>query len=102
MAKYQQTTISNQTETTIVTGAADTRRSLQGIFVANTGSTAATVTIKDGTAGTTAMKLYCPATDNAGAMFPFPVDQAAANTNWTATASATTTLEITAFYRNDP
>lgn len=101
MAKYQQTTISNQTETTIVTATSGTRHSLQGVFIANTGSTAATVTIKDGTSGTTALKVYCPATDNAGAMFPFVLEQALSNSNWTATASATTTLEITAFYRND-
>lgn len=102
MAKYQQTTISNQTETTIVSAGTNTRRSLQGLFIANTGATAATVTIKDGTAGTTALKVYCPATDNAGAMFAVPIEQALTSSTWTATASATTTLEITAIYRNDP
>lgn len=102
MAKYQQTTISNQTEATIVTATSGTRHSLQGLFIANTGATAATVTIKDGTSGTTVLKVYCPATDNAGAMFAVPIEQAAANANWTATANATTTLEVTALFRNDP
>lgn len=98
----QQTQISNSTsETTIVTADASNKLDIYGLILANTGSTATTVTIKDATAGTTRAKIYVPAGDTRG--FWGPTDsglvQASANNNWTATCSAATTaLEVTAAY----
>jgi hypothetical protein len=98
----QQTAISTATETTIVTaGAAGVFNDVYSILITNTSATAASVTIKDSTAGTTRMVIAAPAGDTRG--FSLPVDsamvQATAANNWTATSSgAVSSLQITALY----
>jgi hypothetical protein len=98
----QQAQLSNTTsETTIVTAVASTFLDLYGLILANTGSTATTVTIKDSTAGTTRAKVYVPAGDTRGFMLDpgAAIPQATVNNNWTATCSAATTaMEVTAMF----
>jgi len=97
-----QTQISNSTsETTIVGQVASTFMDIYGLVLANTGSTATTVTIKDSTGGTTRAKVYVPAGDTRGFMLDpgAAIPQATVNNNWTATCSAATTaMEVTAMW----
>lgn len=95
----QTTTITaSAAETTIVTAVASTFVDLYGLIVANSSATAATITIKDATAGTTRMTLYVPAGDTRGFMLDpgAAIPQAAVNNNWTATCTSVTSLFITA------
>jgi hypothetical protein len=98
----QNTAITANTETTIVTaGGAGVLNDLYGLTLTNTSSTAAYITIKDSTAGTTRFVIEVPATDTRGFMLPVDsaVPQATAANNWTATVSvATTTMYVTALY----
>ncbi len=103
MTGHQQTQLSNTTsETTVVTaGGAGVFHDLYGLILANTGSTATTVSVRDATAGTVRAVIEVPAGDTRG--FMLPVDsgfkQTTANNNWTAQCdAATTALEVTALY----
>lgn len=101
MKGVQQTTITSSTaETTIISSVASTFLDLYGIIVANTSASAASVTVKDATAGTTRFILYVPAGETRG--FTLPVDsaipQAAVTNNWTATCTSVASLQITALY----
>lgn len=97
-----QTQISNSTsETTIVAAVASTFMDVYGLVFANTGATTTKVTVKDSTAGTTRMIFEVPTLETRGFMVPVDsaVPQATVNNNWTATcASATTAMEVTAFW----
>jgi len=97
-----QTTISaSTTETTIVAAVASTFVDIYGLILANTGSTACAVTLKDATAGTTRAKIYVPAGDTRGFMADAgsAMQQAVVNNNWTATCSASTAaMEVTAMW----
>ena len=98
----QKTSISNTTsETTIVTAVASTFLDLYGLVLANTGATTTKVDIRDTTGGSIITTIEVPTLETRG--FMVPVDSAIAqttvNTNWTAQcASATTAMEVTAFY----
>jgi len=98
----QKTSITTVSETTVVTaGASGVFNDVYAIIITNKSATGVSVDFKDATAGTTRMTLYAPATDTRG--FTVPVDsamvQAAAASNWTATASgAVSSLEITMLY----
>lgn len=98
----QQTTITSSTgETTIVTADATNFLDLYGLILTNTSATGTKVTIKDSTAGTTRMVIYCPATDTRGFMLPESAahKQAANNNNWTATCgTSVASMEITALF----
>lgn len=99
--KVQQvTTITNTTETTILTaGAAGVFHDLYGLVITNTSATAVNVAIKDATAGTTRVQIAVPAGDTRGFMLNESAahNQATAAANWTATASAAvSSLIITA------
>lgn len=98
----QKTSISANTETTVVTaGAAGVLNDVYAIIITNKSATSVFVDFKDSTGGTVRMTLAAPANDTRG--FTVPVDsamvQATAANNWTATASAAvTSLEITMLY----
>jgi hypothetical protein len=98
----QKTSITTNTETTVVTaGVAGVFNDVYAIVVTNKSATAVFVDFKDATAGTTRMTLAAPANDTRG--FTVAVDsamvQAAAANNWTATvSSAVTSIEITMLY----
>lgn len=88
----QTTTITASTsETTILTANATNRQDIYGLIIANTSGTAASVTIKDSTGGTTRMTISVPAGETRGFMLAVAdalPQQSAANNNWTATSSA--------------
>jgi hypothetical protein len=100
----QKTTItSSASETTIVTADATYKLDIYRLTIANTSATAATVTIKDSTSGTTRAIYAVPAGQTVG--FSAPCDsgmiQNAANNNWTATCTSVASIEITAeFVKN--
>ena len=98
----QTTTITaSTTETTIVTAIASTFIDVYGVILANTGSTATSVTIRDVTAGTSRGQVYVPAGDTRGFMLPIDAawKQATVNTAWTAQCSASTSsLVVTILY----
>jgi hypothetical protein len=101
MKGAQKTTItSSASETTIVTADATYKLDLYSLIIANTSASAATVTIKDGTAGTTRFVFAVPAGETRG--FHGPIDaahvQSAANNNWTATCTSVASIEITALF----
>lgn len=101
MKGSQKTTItSSASETTIVTADATYKLDLYGLIIANTSATAASVTIKDSTAGTTRFILYIPAGDTRGFVLPMDAGhlQAAVNNNWTATCTSVASIEITAMF----
>lgn len=97
-----QVSLSNTTtETTIIAATASTFHDVYGIILANTGATTTKVSIRDDTAGTVRAVIEVPTLETRGFMLPVDsaVPQTAVNKNWTAQcASATTALEVTAFY----
>lgn len=96
----QFTTItSSATETTIVTTVANTRLGLHGLVIANTSASAATVTIKETTAGATVMTFVVPAGETRGFMLPSQdaYYQSTAG-NFTATCTSVASLYFTAHY----
>jgi hypothetical protein len=101
----QKTSITVNTETTVVTaGAAGVFNDVYAFMVTNKSATAVFVDFRDATAGTVRMTLAAPASDTRG--FTVPVDsamvQATAANNWTATvSSAVTSIEITALYTSN-
>jgi hypothetical protein len=98
----QQTAITSSTaETTIATADATHKLRLYGLVLANTSATATNVTVKDSTGGTTRFVFALPAGDTRGFMIPAQSGhpQAASNTNWTATSSASVaSLQVTAMF----
>lgn len=98
----QQTTITSSTgETTIVTADPANYLDLYGLTIANKSATAASVTIKDATSGTTRFIVHVPAGDTRGFMLPYEsaANQSAPGNNWTATSSASVdSLYITALF----
>lgn len=100
----QATTITDQTETTIVTaGGAGVFKDLYGLIVSNTSATPVRVDIRRATAGSILFSLWCPAGQPAGFTVPgAAIPQTTAANNWTATASASVTdLRITALYETN-
>lgn len=94
----QQTDIAVDTETVIVTAAANTFFDITTLVITNTAASATTVTIKDSSGGTTRLVVYAPAetttTHNVGLA---PLVQAVGNKDWTATCgTAVTSVHITA------
>ncbi len=90
--KTQQiTTITASTsETTVLTAVASTFLDVYGVIVVNSSATASNISFKDSTAGTTRFNIYVPAGETRGFMLSpdAAVTQAAVNSNWTATSSA--------------
>lgn len=87
----QITTITSSTaETTVVTAVASTFLDVYGCIVVNSSATAANVSFKDSTAGTTQFNIYVPAGETRGFMLPSSdaFKQGTVNNNWTATSSA--------------
>lgn len=97
-----QTQLSNTTtETTIIAATASTFHDVYGIILANTGASTTKVSIRDDTAGTVRAIIEVPTLETRGFMLPVDsaVAQTAVNKNWTAQCgTATTALEVTAFY----
>jgi hypothetical protein len=96
----QKTSITVNTETTVVTAGAGFN-DVYAIVVTNKSATGVSVDFRDATAGTVRMTLAAPANDTRG--FTVAVDsamiQAVAANNWTATVSAAvTSIEITMLY----
>ncbi len=92
-------------ETTIITaGAAGVFNDLSALIITTTNAAAATITVKDATAGTTRMVFDFPpaaATPADPIVIPFPVavPQAVAANNWTATVSVNAgSVKITAVF----
>lgn len=87
----QITTITSSTsETTVVTAVASTFMDVYGCIVVNSSATAANVSFKDSTAGTTRFNIYVPAGETRGFMLneSAAIAQTTVNNNWTATSSA--------------
>lgn len=102
LTAQQRTTVSNTSETTIVTaGGADVFNDILTISCLNTSATATYITIKDSTGGTNRWDIPCPANKlSDGVPFTVPLAQATANNNWTATAADTvSSLLINVQYR---
>lgn len=107
--RAQQTTIAaaSTAETTIVTADAvgSQRQYLIGMIITTTNAVAATLTLRDGTAGVTKAVINYPAsaavpTVPLTVMFgPRPLHQAAGNANWTLQPSANANgINVTALY----
>lgn len=97
---FQDTTISNTNETTVLSAEALTYHDVYGVIVTNTSATATEVAFKDDTAGTTRFTIAVPAGDTRGFMLPptGAYNQTATNKNWTATAAdSVSSLLITVF-----
>lgn len=100
----QQTALAATAETTFITaGAAGVFNDITQLIVTTAGLAAATLTIKDATAGTTRMILNYPNAAVAPGSplvinFNPPIPQAAAAANWTVTNSVATATNITAIY----
>jgi len=100
----QQTTVAATSETTFVTaGGAGVFNDLAKLIITTAGAAAATLTIKDATAGTTRMILDYPNAALAPGTplvldFVPPLPQAAAANNWTVTNSVATATHITAVF----
>jgi hypothetical protein len=100
----QQTASALSTEVTFITaGGASVFNDLASLVITTAGAAAATITIKDATAGTTRMVLNYPNAALApGAPlvlnFNPPIPQASANNNWTFTNSVATNINVTATF----
>ncbi len=96
----QTTTITVNTETTIVTAAASTFNDLIMLVVSNTSATAVRVDFRDTTAGSILFSLYLPAGDTRGfSLGGVPIPQTSVNTNWTAqVSSAVTDIRVYAVF----
>jgi hypothetical protein len=101
LVSSQQANVAVNTETTVVTaGGAGVFNDLVQIVITTAGAAAQTITIKDGTAGTTKFVLNYPNAAIAPGTplilhFDPPVPQAAANANWTVTQSLATACNYT-------
>ncbi len=99
LVNIQQTNLPNTTETTIVTAAASTFHDLVGLTVHNGAAALNQVTIRDSTAGTTRFVLQLAADGGGTVLTPcVPIPQATVNNNWTAQASVSGDVDITAIY----
>ncbi len=99
LVNIQQTNLANTSETTIVTAAVSTFHDLVGLTVHNGGAALNQVTIRDSTAGTTRFVLQLAADGGGTVLAPcVPIPQATVNNNWTAQASVTGDVDITAIY----
>jgi len=87
----QATTITNNSENTVITGVASEFHDLLAMTIANTSATAVRVDIRDATAGTVIFSWYLPAGDTRGAVFKKPLKQTTAGNNWTVQSSAAVT-----------
>jgi hypothetical protein len=102
LVAQQRTTISNTSETTIVTAAgASVFADIAAVSCLNTSATATYITLKDATGGTSRWDIPCPANKlSDGIIFPVPLPQASSNNNWTATAADTvSSLIVNVEYR---
>ncbi len=99
LVNIQQTNLANTTETTIVTAAASTFHDLLLLSLHNAGAALNQVTIRDSTTGTTRFVVQLAA-DGGGTVFQpsIPIPQATVNNNWTAQASVSGDVDITAVY----
>ncbi len=107
LVSHQRTALAASSETTIVTaGGAGVFNDLVQLIVTTAGAAAATLTLRDGTAGTTIMIFNYPNAALAPGSpmvidFDPPLPQAAANANWTIQNSVTTATNILArFVKN--
>lgn len=84
-------TLTDTTETTLITAVASTYLDLTLVVVNNTSATAVRVDFRDDTGGTVMFSVYAPAGQPAGFTPPRPIPQTAVNKNWTAKLSASVT-----------
>lgn len=99
----QAVTLTNGTETTLITAVASVYHDIRTIIVANGSTTDVNISIRDDTAGTVIMTFSVKAGTTSGASFVQSVPQTAQNKNWTAQASATPSggtanVIVTAFF----
>ena len=104
LIKHQATSLAASTETTIITaGGASVFNDLLALIITTTGLVAATITIRDVTAGGTPWIIDYPNAAVAPGVpfvvsFATPLQQGTANSAWTVTNSVTTSTHITAQY----
>jgi hypothetical protein len=105
LCKSLQTAVAGTGETTIVTaGGAGVFNDLTGLIITTANAAVGTLTIKDGTGGTTKIILNYPNAASAPSSpmiidFTPPISQNSANANWTITASANASgYNVTAQY----
>ena len=92
------TTISNATETTVLSAVAATYLDVYGVLITNTSATATEVDFRDATGGTVRFTISAPANDTLGIALPSISPQTTVNNNWTAQAAdSVTSLKITLF-----
>jgi hypothetical protein len=100
LVSWQRTALAANTETTIVTaGGAGVFKDIVQIIITTAGAAAATLTLRDGTAGTTVMILNYPNAALAPGTplilnFDPPLSQAAAASNWTIQNSVATATNV--------
>lgn len=82
-----------QAEATVLTGVAGTFHDLTLICFSASGGTN-TVTLKDGTAGTSRLVVTVPANTNIVIPLTLPMATGTAGNNWTVTLSAATNVDI--------
>lgn len=87
----QAATLSNTTETTIVTAAASTYHDLAFLMITNTSSSAVRVDIREDTGASVLFSVGIAANGGAVIPFPTPIPQTATNDNWTAQLSSAVT-----------
>lgn len=91
----QTVSISNTTETTIITaGGANVFNDLIALIISNTSTTAVRADIRDATAGSTIFSYYIPAGDTRGISLTTPWPQTTANSAWTASLSTTPSAAV--------
>ncbi len=99
----QTTALTTAAETVIVNAInATTFADLYGAILANKSATAAEVSIRYGVGSTIVTNIYVPASDTRGFMLSIdaaiPGSLSTANVSWTAQASATSSIDVTALY----
>jgi len=96
-------TLSNGTETTLLTGAASTLHDLVEISLANTSSVAVQVDVRSATAAGIVKTFEVPPTTTVGATYTLPIPQDIAADTWTADMpdiTGTTVLVAATFIKN--
>lgn len=89
-------TLTNTNETTVLAAKPGIFQDVLSIWIVQGDTSPKTVTIRDGTSGTTRFVVNLPGTVSTQVSLPmnFPIPAAAANANWTAQQSAGTSCQV--------
>ena len=95
--------VTNITETTLLTGTAGKYHDLIYVMGANSSNAAVSVDIRDVAAGSVLQTINIPANSTAGAALPTPLPQSETGNNWTIKNSSsddsTTTIKVSALFQ---